>query len=164
MDDSVGPGRQQRNSKQVRFWIDLLGSKDPELVKKAIRIIEGSTWETAGVVNNSKGSKAGEKDVYTPDEWESHQIFNTLIGERTLVGMARNGMGSEEAAKSGDADDSLILKDVSLLRKVFVPRLRNPDPSKAAAARSVINFFTFDIFRDQSPEWWEAGCPLDKLE
>lgn len=164
MDDSVGPGRKERNSKQVRFWIDLLGSKNPEMVQKAIGIIEASTWETAGVVRNSKGAKAGERDLYTRDEWESNQIFNTLLRARVLVSLARNGVPLKESAKSGDADDSLILKDVSLLRKVFVPRLRDPDPAKAAAAKSVINFFTFDIFRDEHLEWWEAGCPLDNVK
>jgi hypothetical protein len=164
-DSSAGPGRGfWHNSKQVRFWTDLLSSEDPEYVEQAIYIIEGATWETARLLRDSKGSKASDREGYTREEWESHQIFHTLLGARSLLSAARNGAPIRESVLGGDTDDSLILNDARLIKKAFVPRLRDADLSKAAAAKSVIDLFTFDIFRDEPSEWWEAGSPLGETK
>lgn len=153
-DNSAGPGRGTlRNAEQVRFWIDLLASDDPELVTLATGIIEGSTWEKAGALRDSRGV---DRDSYSLEEWESHQIFNTFLKARALLSGARNSIPSREAVAGGDINDSLILEDAEFILKVFVPKLRDPDPARAATAKSVINLFTFDIFRDEVPEWWEA--------
>lgn len=149
----LGPGRGSwRNSKHVRFWTENLDAEDPELSLLAIKIVENSVWGEADLLRDRNGAN---REAYTQEEWESHQIFTAMLRARGLISGTRNSVPTWEAVIGGDADDSLILKDAAPILRVFVPRLGHENKNASKSARSVINLFTFDLFRDESEDWWK---------
>lgn len=163
----IGSGRHVwLNSPELRFWMEQLKSEDPAVVEIAVRIFEGAN-HTAYMAGANAGKK--HQHQFTREEWQSRLLFDVLFSARSHVASERlmaNAVNPDGTVpvlspeeiryvNSGDNDDSLILNDARDMMEFFVPRLRSSDSGTVVAAKSVLNLFTFDLFMEESVEWWE---------
>jgi hypothetical protein len=163
----IGSGRHVwLNSPELRFWMERLKSEDPAVVAIAARVFEGAN-HTAYMAGANAGKK--HQHQFTREEWQSRLVFDVLFSARCHVASSRltanavnpDGiipvLSPEEIryVKSGDNNDLLILKDAQDMMEFFVPRLCSSDSGTVVAAKSVLNLFTFDLFMEESVEWWE---------
>ena len=149
-----------RNDTICRFWMDQLSSSDPERVELAIEVLEG-----AAIFDPMDGtvSKVLRLNTMRISQTLKHALDHTIMIRGAINHALSQTEDEEEVAKIEgtafarvDANDGKALRDAQPIIEVFVPRLTSTDSTTSETASKVLNMFTYQLFPEESFEWWQS--------
>lgn len=169
-----------RTNSVVRFWMETLSSSDGDKAAKAIEVFELAAEMDPRKFADDQGNLRGDLTfleqqsigirVAMDGAW--HEMFairshlNSAfdMGDVTVKDREEKESLMLNPAYAGDSDDAQVLTGSLPVLEVFIPRLRSAEPQVASRARKVINMYTYNLFPDAEPQWWESALTDSRLQ